>query len=117
MRHNTITVYSIIFIAGSTFIYIHTQILSMKGEWARPVLNYRRTTRKANRLVYIYWYGMMYCRLGGIVVCVRLTASASQTTSPVTLITSQWFTHGVRWSNRTYVALALFSLLSTCVVF
>jgi hypothetical protein len=25
--------------------------------------------------------------------------------------------HGGRWSNRTYVALALFSLLSTCVVF
>ncbi len=24
--------------------------------------------------------------------------------------------HGGRWSNRTYVALALFSLLATCVV-
>jgi hypothetical protein len=27
------------------------------------------------------------------------------------------FDHGGRWSNRTYVALALFSLLATCVVF
>jgi hypothetical protein len=25
--------------------------------------------------------------------------------------------HGGTWSNRTYVALALFSLLATCVVF
>ncbi len=27
------------------------------------------------------------------------------------------FPHGVRWSNHTYVALALLSLLATCVVF
>jgi hypothetical protein len=29
----------------------------------------------------------------------------------------QGFYHGVRWSNHTYVALALLSLLATCVVF
>ena len=27
------------------------------------------------------------------------------------------YNHGGTWSNRTYVALALFSLLATCVVF
>jgi hypothetical protein len=36
---------------------------------------------------------------------------------PVLYMCSAYRKHGGTWSNRTYVALALFSLLATCVVF
>ncbi len=43
--------------------------------------------------------------------------SSESGTPPPPIYPQASLPHGGRWSNRPYVALALFSLLATCVVF